>query len=108
MLHHNQQQRHQQQHQGQYAMYDGHYQGQGQGNLMPPGKKMMSSSVPQDLWMESDLSPIQDVSPSIEAAEQHSMDASRRNMQPKGRPDVSLPHFGASVSFSGGIARIGI
>lgn len=56
---------------------------------MPPGKKMMTS-VPQDLWMESDLSPIQDVSPSVEAAEQRSMEGMRRGYAAHGRQEVSL------------------
>lgn len=54
------------------------YQSRQQPNLMPQGNRR-TSSPPQDYWSETDLSPIQDVSPSIEAAEQKSMESIKRS-----------------------------
>lgn len=51
-----------------------------QSNLMPPGSKRMPN-IPQEYWGENEgiLSPIQDVSPSVEAAEQKSMEMMKKH-----------------------------
>ena len=59
----------------QHPQFPHHSQNQ---QLLPQSAKKMTT-LPQDYWVESDLSPIQDVSPTIEAAEQRSMEIMKRN-----------------------------